>query len=478
MRGREESGLPKMGLVELTISEAGRALREKVCSCREYAEELIEHCESNAGLNALVSHDWDSLLRDAGNADCGGKAGLGLAGIPLALKDNINTTRLTTSAATEALKKFIAPCNAPVADALFDAGALLGAKANMHELAFGITTNNAVTGASRNPYDTSVIPGGSSGGVAVAVAARMMPGGIGTDTGGSVRLPAALCGVVGFRPTVGRYPGGGVVPISHTRDTVGPIARCVADIRLLDSIMADVEHGSAGAGLKGLRLGVPRDVFYANLDPEVAEAAGRLLDLLSNAGVEFVESDVPGLAELNQAVGFPVALFEFVEDLSRYLAENGVQLSIHDVFAGVRSPDVKAILGRQLGEDGVQEAAYLKALNVVRPKLQRAYASYFRDNEVEGIIFPTAPVPARPIGEDETIELNGGRVPTFATYIRNTDPGSNAGIPGISLPIGLTGSGLPIGMEMDGPFGSDERLLSIATAVEKSVEFTARPGLV
>ena len=469
--------MPDVALAELTISDAGRALRDSACSCREYAEALIEQCEANADLNPFVSHDWEALLSEARTADAGGNAGVGLTGVPLAIKDNINTTSLTTSAATEALKEFSAPCNAPVAEALFDAGALLGAKANMHELAFGITTNNAVTGASRNPYDPSMIPGGSSGGVAVAVAAHMMPGGIGTDTGGSVRLPAALCGVVGFRPSVGRYPGAGVIPISHTRDTVGPMARCVADVRLLDAVMANVDPSTAERGLDGLRLGVPRNVFYGNLEPEVAEAAGRLLDLLSDAGAVLVEADIPDLAELNAQVGFPIALFEFVHGLSRYLVENGVRLSIEDVFEGVRSPDVKAIFGSQLGEDAMPEANYLKALNVERPRLQCAYASYFRDYEVEGVIFPTAPVAARPIGEDETIALNGERVPTFTTYIRNTDPGSNAGIPGISLPTGLTASGLPIGMEIDGPFGSDETLLAIAAAVERAVAFKARPGI-
>ena len=417
------------------------------------------------------------MLSEARTADARANAGMGLAGIPLAIKDNINTTSLTTSAATEALREYSAPFNAPVADALFGAGALLGAKANMHELAFGITTNNAVTGASRNPYDPSMIPGGSSGGVAVAVAAHMMPGGIGTDTGGSVRLPAALCGAVGFRPSIGRYPGAGVVPISHTRDTVGPMARCVADVRLLDAVMANIDPSTAEKGLNGLRLGVPRDVFYSDLESEVAEAAGRLLGLLSDAGVVLIEADIPDLAELNAAVGFPVALFEFVQGLSRYLVENGVRLSIHDVFEGVRSPDVKNIFGSQLGADAMPEANYLKALKVKRPLLQRAYASYFKDHEVEGIIFPTAPVSARPIGEDETIELNGERVPTFTTYIRNTDPGSNVGIPGISLPIGLTASGLPIGMEIDGPFGFDDTLLAIAAAVENAVAFKARPGI-
>ena len=467
-------------LIELTVVEAAAALRERACSCREYVEALIARSEAMAGLNPFVSHDWDALRAAARSVDGGSGTRGPLAGVPLALKDNIATTTLTTSGATGALAGFVAPRNAPAAEALFEAGALLGAKANMHELAFGITNNNAVTGAARNPWDPSMIPGGSSGGTAVAVAARMMPAGIGTDTGGSVRLPAALCGVSGFRPSVGRYSGAGIIPISHTRDTAGPIARTVADIRLLDAVMAGTGRAGSDPGpapaLDGLRLGVPRTAFFTGLEPGVAAEAGRVLDLLSDLGVALVEAEIPEVSELNAAVGFPIALYEFVRDLPRHLAENGLALSLKDVLGGIGSPDVRGIVASQLGPDAMPEAVYRKALDVDRPRLQRACADYFAEHAVEAMIFPTSPVSARPIGDDETIELGGERVPTFPTFIRNTDPGSNAGIPGLSLPTGLTPTGLPVGMELDGPAGSDERLLAVAAAVEEAVGFDARPG--
>ena len=470
-------------LTELGVAEAASALRERACSCREYVEALVARCEAMAHLNAFVSHDWDALLASARAVDAGSGAGGPLAGVPLALKDNIDTTTLTTSGATGALAGFVAPRNAPVAAALFDAEALLGAKANMHELAFGITNNNAVTGAARNPWDPSMIPGGSSGGTAVAVAARMMPAGIGTDTGGSVRLPAALCGLAGFRPSVGRYPGAGIIPISHTRDTAGPLARTVGDARLLDAVMAGAGCGEPGSApgtspiptLAGLRLGVPRAAFYRDLEPEVAAEAGRVLDLLANRGVALVEAEVPDVSDLNAAVGFPVALYEFVRDLPRWLAGNGLELSMNDVLDGIGSPDVRDVVALQLGADAMPEAVYRKALEVDRPRLQRTYADYFAGQAVDAVLFPTSPVSARPIGEDETIDLNGERVPTFPTFIRNTDPGSNAGIPGLSLPTGLTAAGLPVGMELDGPAGSDARLLAVAAAVEEAVGFDARP---
>ena len=415
----------------------------------------------------------------------GGSAAAGpLAGVPLALKDNIDTATLTTSGATGALAGVVAPRNAPVAAALFDAGALLGAKANMHELAFGITNNNAVTGAARNPWDPTMIPGGSSGGTAVAVAARMMPGGVGTDTGGSVRIPAAMCGLAGFRPTTGRYPGAGIIPISHTRDTAGPIARTVADVRLLDAVMAgsagaDSERGPGRAPappLRGLRLGVPRAAFYAGLETEVEAEADRVLGLLADRGVTLVAAEIAQVAELNAAVGFPIALYEFVRDLPGYLAENGLSLSMNDVLDGIASPDVRGVVASQLGAEAMPEAVYRKALDVDRPRLQRAYASFFAEHAVDAVIFPTSPASPRPVGDDETIVLNGERVPTFPTFIRNTDPGSNAGIPGLSLPTGLTSTGLPIGMELDGPAGSDERLLAVAAAVEMAVAFEGRPA--
>ena len=484
-RDGEDGSVRDTDLIELTVAQAAAALRERACSCREYVEALVARSEAMAGLNAFVSHDWETLLASARAVDGGSGVAGPLAGVPLALKDNIDTTHLTTSGATGALAGFLAPRNAPVAAALFDAGALLGAKANMHELAFGITNNNAVTGAARNPWDPSMIPGGSSGGTAAAVAARMMPAGIGTDTGGSVRLPAALCGLAGFRPSVGRYPGAGIIPISHTRDTAGPIARTVADIRLLDAVMAGAGHRDPEPvpvpvpvpELRGLRLGVPRAAFYQDLEPAVAAEAGRVLDLLAGLGAVLVEAEIPAVSDLNAAVGFPVALYEFVRDLPRWLAENGLDLSMNDMLEGIGSPDVRGVVASQLGAEAMPEAVYRKALEVDRPRLQRTYAACFAEQDVEAVIFPTSPVSARPVGDDETIELNGERVPTFPTFIRNTDPGSNAGIPGLSLPTGLTSAGLPIGMELDGPAGSDERLLAVAAAVEEAVGFDARPGL-
>src|ERR1019366_1494860 len=189
-----------------------------------------------------------------------------LHGLPVLLKANIGTTSAPTSAGTPALRDHRPPADAAVAAKLFSAGAILLGKTNMHELAYGITSNNAAFGAVHNPYNPALISGGSSGGNAASLAARMCAAGIGTDTGGSVRIPSALCGTVGLRATVGRYPAQGIVPLAHTRDTAGPMARSVADLVLLDSVITGENAALSPAALKGVRLGVPRSYFYKDMD--------------------------------------------------------------------------------------------------------------------------------------------------------------------------------------------------------------------
>jgi indoleacetamide hydrolase len=464
-------------LLELSLREAVAGIRSRRFSALEYCDACIAQSDRMADLNAFASHDWERLRGDARRADQSGGTRL-LAGVPFALKDNINTVDLPTTAGTGALRGFRAASNAGVAAALFAEGALLGAKANMHELAFGITTNNAVTGASRNPYDRDRIPGGSSGGTAVAVSARMMPAGVGTDTGGSVRVPAALCGIVGFRPSVGRYPGEGIVPISRTRDVAGPMTRNVADAVLIDAVIAQETRPLDPVSLKNIRIGLPRNYFFDHLDPEVAAVVAGAVDRLVEAGVTLIPFDIADVAALNDAVSFPVALYEFKRDLAQYLRDYAPDISLDDIVTGVGSADVKAVVASQMGEAAMPEAVYLDAMRVERPRLQLAYESYFRSHRLDAALFPTTPLPARPIGEDETVELNGRRVPTFATYIRNTDPGSNAGIPGISIPAGLTPAGLPVGIELDGASGSDRALLAVAGAVEQALGFSAAPPCV
>ena len=412
--------------------------------------------------NAFISVDRD--LQAAA-----GEPGGPLAGMVISVKDNIHVAGMPNTAGTPMLRNFIPRSDAGVVERLRAAGAVIIGKNNMHELAYGITSDNAAFGPVKNGVNPAYMAGGSSGGTATAVALGMVTAGIGTDTGGSVRIPAALNGLVGFRPTTGRYPVTGMTLISNTRDTAGPITRTVAEAALLDRVLARTEDKAAVAELPGLRLGVPRAYFYDNLDPEVAAVMSGALASLERAGVTLVYAELGNIAEVNEKVGFPIVLYETSRLLPRYLEQNLPGTTPAQFVAGIASPDVKQIVGDALA-GAIAEPAYREALEVHRPRLQQAYADYFRQNRVEAVIFPTTPLPARPLREEMSeVQLGGENVPTFPTYIRNTDPGSNAGIPGISVPAGTSSDGLPIGIELDGPAGSDRRLLAIAAAVEAAL---------
>lgn len=469
-----------MDPLSLTAVEAGAAMRRGALSAGAYADALLAQCRKHARLTAFIALDEDMVRAAARKADndlADGRDRGPLHGVPIVLKDNIHTAQMPTTGGTPGLRGHRPKSDAPVAKALFDGGAILLGKVSLHELAYGVTNNNGAFGPARNPYNPALIPGGSSGGTAVAIAARMAPAGLGTDTGGSVRIPAALCGCYGFRPTTKRYAQAGIVPISSTRDTAGPLARSVEDCALIDGVVTGGPRSVEPVPLRGLRLGVPRTYFYADLDPAVAALAERELDRLRKSGVVLIEEDVPGLGALNQATGFPVALYETVITLTAYLKENNIGIGLRELFERTASPDVHGILTSLLREQAISEPVYREALGKHRPALQAALADYFRRHDLAGIVFPTTPMAARPIGQDETVEVAGQQVPTFFTYIRNTDPGSNAGLPGLSVPAGLTPDGLPVGMEIDGPAGTDLRILAIGLAWQKQLEPLPPPPL-
>ena len=251
-------------LMSLGISDLLSLMDKKEISAREYAVELSEKVLSENHLNAVQSFSKDLLLKEADLADQKRQSNLGgsLCGIPFIAKDNINSKNFPTTAGTKALLVNTTSTNATAIDKLLHEDAILGAKANMHELAFGITSNNFVTGAVKNPKNLEKFAGGSSGGTAAAVAAEIFPIGLGTDTGGSCRIPAALCGVVGYRPSTGRYSIEGVVPISHTRDTVGIISKSVKDVVLFDSILSGHRSSVEDISLNQITLGIPTEVFF------------------------------------------------------------------------------------------------------------------------------------------------------------------------------------------------------------------------
>ena len=436
----------------------------------------LARAKARPELNAFITLDEAGAMKAARAFDAAHKRRghcEPLGGVPIAIKDNIEVAGLPATAGTPALKGYVPHDDAPVAAKLRAAGAIIIGKTNMHELAFGISGYNTAfkTGAEfgvRNAYDTTRIAGGSSSGNAAAIAARIIPAAVGTDTGGSVRIPCAFNGCMSLRPTVGRYPQTGIAPISHTRDTAGPMAGSMTDVALLDRVIAGGGRIEA-AGLKGVRLGLVAATM-ANLDDDTKAAFTAALDKLKAAGVTVVDVDMPKLAELNGQVGFPVALYEAYDDMVAYL-KRGANISIEELAKGISSPDVKGtydglVIPRKLpGPDNTvvdAKPAYEAAIKTARPALQQLYRETFANNHLDAIVFPTVPKVAIAANPDASSVAN------FVLYIQNTDPGSDAGVPGLQIPIALGAtSKLPVGMELDGPSGSDRRLLSIGLALEK-----------
>ena len=473
------SGAQAQAAVDLDHLTATQAASD-LCAGKYTSVALVSaglvRAKSRPELNAFITLDEAGAMRAARAYDAARKrhaACKPLGGVPIAIKDNIEVEGLPASAGTPALKGYVPGDDAPVVAKLRAAGAIIIGKTNMHELAFGISGYNTAfkTGAEfgvRNAYDTTKAAGGSSSGNGAAIAARIVPAAIGTDTGGSVRIPCAFNGCMSLRPTVGRYSQAGIAPISHTRDTAGPMAGSMLDVALLDRIIAGGGPVEA-AGLKGVRLGVVAATM-ANLDADTKAAFAAALDKLKAAGVTVVDVDMPKLMELNGQVGFPVALYEAYDDMVAYL-KRGAKISIEELAKIIASPDVKGtfegfVIPRKLpGPDNTvvdAKPAYDAAIKSARPALQQLYRDTFAKNHLDAIVFPTAPKVAMDANPDSS------SVPNFVLYIQNTDPGSNAGIPGIQIPIALGAtSKLPVGMELDGPAGSDRRLLSIGLALEK-----------
>lgn len=463
-----------MDFDQLTLTQAVADLRAGKVTSTALTTEALARAKANADLNAFVTLDEAGALKAAAAFDPNDNKDKPLGGVPIVIKDNIEVTGLPCSAGTPALKHYVPRADAPVVAKLRAAGAVIIGKTSMHELAFGISGYNTAfkTGAEfgvRNAYDRTLIAGGSSSRTGVAIGARIVAGGLGTDTGGSVRVPAALNGCASLRPTVGRYPQAGIAPISHTRDTAGPMAATAADVELLDRVIAGGEAVQA-ADLKQMRIGIVRSML-TNLDADTNAAFQAAVAKMKAQGVTMVEIEMPQLAEFNGQVSFPVALYEAYDDLVAYLDHTGTGLSIEAMARDISSADVKGtydglVIPRKLpAPDGTLVDAkpiYDAAINSARPALQVLYSRTFADNRLDAIAFPTTPRVAIASNPDSSSLEN------FGLFIQNTDPGSNAGIPGIQIPIALGAvSKLPIGLELDGPAGSDRRLLALGMALEK-----------
>ncbi|MBN1237601.1 MAG: amidase [Gammaproteobacteria bacterium] len=453
---------------ELTLEEASRLIRSGELSAVELARAYLDAIERvEPRINAYITVTAETALERARALDreiARGRWRGPIHGIPIALKDNIDTAGLRTTAASALLADRVPGQDAEVWRRLKEAGAVLLGKANMHELAYGGTSAITHFEPVRNPWSTEHIPGGSSGGSAAAVAARLCAAALGTDTLASVRLPAAYCGVVGFKPTHGLSSIRGIVPVSESLDTVGPMTRTVADSALLLEAMAGYDPldpvsvssrrtGYAAALLEPtarLRIGVPRTPYYDSLHPDVAAAMDEALAVLERLGGEMRDVSLPPVP------GFPALLAEAYAWHEEYL-EDPANHRLYDPVT----------LERLLAAGEFSASDYIdvrRELDLVR----NAVAGTFADVDV--LVTPTAPgLPERIALAENPAEASGAE-----NSVRNTVPFNLYGIPTISVPCGLSRSGLPIGLQISGPHFGEARVLALAHAYQQATDWHRR----
>jgi mandelamide amidase len=467
-------------LCNLSAAEAIAHMVQGALSAERYAQALLARCRSARALNAFITLEPDRVLEDARNRDRERSAGAKLGplfGLPIPVKDSVNTGSYPTTGGTPALRHFRPAADAPVVAALRSAGAVVLGKTNLHELSYGWTSNNLAFGAVRNPYDTTRIPGGSSGGTAAAIAARMAPLGVAEDTEGSIRVPAAFCGLAGFRPSTGRYSTRGCIPISPLFDQVGPHARHVADIALFDSVLARDPQPLEAVSLKGVKLGVVRDYWFTDLDPEVAHLTDLALGRLEDAGAEIIDSQLPGLAALIDRTTDDIQNHDVRVALARYLEEYAAGVDF-DALVAQASPDIQRLFRSDVlpgGANFVTEPKYAAARDQYLPALRRLYRDYFARTQVAAMLFPTTLIAAPRIGEETTLQVGSRSLPFETAVARNIAPGSTAGLPGLVLPVGLSRAGLPVSIELDAPSGADRALLALGLGVERELASLPAP---
>ncbi|MFD4909525.1 amidase family protein [Kitasatospora purpeofusca] len=431
---------------------------------QEAVEAALERAAAVAHLNAFITLDAEGAGAEAARHD---RRGDGARRWCLAVKDNIHVAGLPNTAGTPGLSGFVPATDAPVVAALRAAGAIVLGKTNMHELALGVTSGNPTFGAVGNGADPALFAGGSSGGTAAAVASGIVDAGLGTDTGGSVGIPAALNGIYGLRPSAGRYPSAGVTPLSVARDTPGPMARTLVRVAALDAFVTG-RTGTAVPPDRTLRLGLPRHVFTEDLEAPVLAAWEAAVDRLGRARTVLVPVDTGHLVEYDARAGMHLVLGEFAAALDRYLDRHRVGRSTAEVVDAAADPAVAELLRTAALPAGPAYAgpAALRGAVAERRAMQAAYAELFAVSGVDAILSPTVPVCARPLHRhEESLRLNGREVPTFPTLIRNTSPSATAGLPSVTVPLPVDGSP-PVGLQLVGPRGGDRELLAVAARVD------------
>ncbi len=457
-------------LVFAPIQEVARLYRKRQVSPVELTRLVLSRiAQLDPQLNSYITVTSDLALEQAKQAETelsGRKPHRDrgpLHGIPISLKDNIYTEGIRTTAGSRILSNFVPQHDAAVVARLREAGVVILGKTNMHEFAYGVTSNNPHFGPVRNPWDRSRIPGGSSGGSAAAVAAGLCYGSIGSDTGGSIRIPAALCAVVGLKPTLGRVTVDGVIPLSPRLDCVGPLARTVHDVALLLEPILPRGKGepsprtlerSSGQPHK-FTLGIPKEFFFEGVSADVYFSFDEAIRILKKQGAQLKEISLPLLNETEDA-GNQIAWAE----ATHYHQQAGWFPS----RAGDYGDDVRSRL--EMGSK-VSATVYLSALEL-REKFIQQYHLALEDARADALAVPTTPIVAPLIGQ-ETIRLGDQDHSTRALLLRANRPANLAGVPAISVPCGFTPAGLPVGLQLIGAISREHPLLKIAHVFEHAV---------
>jgi len=466
--------------VPFTVAELSQAIKNSEISASAVAETVIKRVEASSALEAIIAFDTEGLRKNAKAADRAllEARPLGpLHGVPIMLKDNIEAIGFTNTGGTPALHSYRPLRNAAVTQKLINAGAIIAGKANMDELAGGGSTNNPTFGRTRNPYNIKHIPGGSSGGSAAVVGGRIVPAALGTDTAGSIRTPAAYCGIAGFRPTQDSIPTSGIVPLAYSRDTCGPMATTVTDVALLHNVLTDNLAPVTAKSLKGVRLGLPAAVFQENLSAAVTNRLEEVIELLRDEGVIFVDEDIPNLAALVERTSLITLGGAFRMDMSQYLISREIDVTFDELAEQIANPFVRGWIEPFLNPQDDVRNDYADVMTNIIPALKRTYRDYLSEHRLEGIFFPTVPVTAGiEINIDGDLIIEGAEVPSgIWLNIQNTGPASLWGGPGLSIPAGLSTQGMPIGMELDGLIMEDRNVLALGLSIEAAMPLTPAP---
>ncbi|GAA4783079.1 amidase [Actinomycetospora chlora] len=476
---------PHADLLSHTLTELAGEIRAGRLGSRELTTaclERIDALDGRDGLNTVLLARGEAVLDEAAQRDEQQAAGAELGplhGIPVGIKDAFATAGTRTTGGTAVLRDWVPDRDATAVARLTRAGALVLAKLNLHEAGFGVSSNNPHHGPVRNPYDPSRIAGGSSGGSGAAVAAHLCPAALGTDTGASVRHPAAMCGVVGVKPTLGRVGRGGLLGLSWSYDVAGPITRDVADaalmVRVLSSGPDDRDPAAVASprgelpdltgatrSVRGRRIGVPTGYFAEDNDPEIDRVLAAARDRLADAGAELVEVSV-ARADEAVATGFLTVLPEAVVLTEALLQEAGVPGGLASVLHQL-GDDVRGALGSQVGPSAepVPGHVYARAVHETVPAIRRGFLDAL--DGVDALLTPIAPAAAPPIVDGPSMTHNGRTVDLFETNIRYLFPVSVAGLPAVSVPGGVTADGLPVGLQLVGAPWREDLLLDLALA--------------